>query len=99
MHFDFPLGGQSGLVVECFSRDRGVAGSSLTSITVLCPWARPINPCLVLVQPRKDPSRHNWKIVDGDVKNQSKHPLGACLIQIGLYQINNPKVQALVTWQ
>ena len=27
--------------------------SRLTSFTVLCPRARPINPCLVLVQPRK----------------------------------------------
>ena len=28
-------------------------GSSLTGITGLCPWARHINPSLVLVQPRK----------------------------------------------
>ena len=28
-------------------------GSSLTGITALCPWARHINPSLVLVQPRK----------------------------------------------
>ena len=43
----------SGSVVECLTRDRGAAGSSLTGVTVLCPWARHINPCLVLVQPRK----------------------------------------------
>ena len=30
----------SGSVVECLTRDRGAAGSSLTGITALCPWAR-----------------------------------------------------------
>ena len=35
---------------EWLTRDWGAAGSSLT---VLCPWARHINPSLVLVQPRK----------------------------------------------
>ena len=44
---------RSGSVVECLTWDRGVAVSSLTGITVLCPWARHINSCLVLVQPRK----------------------------------------------
>ena len=28
-------------------------GSSLIGVPVLCPWERHINPCLVLVQPRK----------------------------------------------
>ena len=49
-------------VVECLTQDRGVAGSSLTGVTVLCPRARHINPCLVLVQPGK--SCPNGKIVD-----------------------------------
>ena len=40
-------------MVECLTRDRGAAGSSLTSVIALCPWARHINPSLVLVQPRK----------------------------------------------
>ena len=43
----------SGSVVECLTQDRGAAGSSLTGVTALCPWARHINPSLVLVQPRK----------------------------------------------
>ena len=43
---------RSGSVVECLTRDRRAAGSSLTSVTVLCPLARHINPSLVLVQPR-----------------------------------------------
>ena len=44
---------RSGLVGECLIQDRGATGSSLTGVTVLCPWARNINPSLVLVQPRK----------------------------------------------
>ena len=43
----------SGSVVECLTQDRRAAGSSLTGITALCPWARHINPSLVLVPPRK----------------------------------------------
>ena len=44
---------RSGSEVECLTRDWRVAGSSLTGIIALCPWARHINPSLVLVQPRK----------------------------------------------
>ena len=40
-------------VVECLTTDIRAARSSLTGVTVLCTWARHINPCLVLVQPRK----------------------------------------------
>ena len=40
-------------VVERLTRDRGAVGSSLTGVTPLCPWARHINPSLVLVKPRK----------------------------------------------
>ena len=43
----------SGSVEECLTWDRGAAGSSLTDITELCPWARHINSSLILVQPRK----------------------------------------------
>ena len=46
-------GERSGSVVECLTRERGAAGSSLTVVTVLCPWARHINPSLVLVQRKK----------------------------------------------
>ena len=42
-----------GLVVECLTRDRGVAGLSLTRGTVLYPCARHFILCVVLVQPRK----------------------------------------------
>ena len=40
-------------MVECLTRDRGAAGSSLTGVTVLCPLARHINPSLAVVQHRK----------------------------------------------
>ena len=44
---------RSGLVVECLTQDRRAAGSSLTGVTAICPSARHVNPCFVLVQPRK----------------------------------------------
>ena len=40
-------------MVECLTRNRGAAGSSLTGVTALCPLAIYINPSFVLVQPRK----------------------------------------------
>ena len=40
-------------LVECLTRERGAAGSSLFGVTVLFLWARHINSSLVLVQPRK----------------------------------------------
>ena len=43
---------RSGSVVECFTRDRGASGLSLTGVTVLS-LSKNINPSLVLVQPRK----------------------------------------------
>ena len=46
-------GGGGGAGVECLTRDRGAAGSSLTGVTALCPLTSQINPSLVLVQPRK----------------------------------------------
>ena len=50
---------RSGSVVECLTWDRGAAGSSLTGVTALCPWASPIQ------EVQEDPSLYNWKIVDG----------------------------------
>ena len=47
------LAPQGSTVVECLTRDWGASWSSLTGVTVLCPWARQIYPSLVLVQPRK----------------------------------------------
>ena len=59
------------------SRGQVVAGSSLTGVTVVCPWARHINPSLVLVQPRKTPPDITEKVFsDWDVKNQINQKLG-----------------------
>ena len=43
----------SSSVVECLTRDRGAAGSSLTGVTELWSLSKNIDPSLVLVQPRK----------------------------------------------
>ena len=51
--FCFCKNERCGLVVEFLSRDLRAVGSSLAVVTVLCPRARLIYPCLVLVQPRK----------------------------------------------
>ena len=64
---------RSGSVVECLSRR--VVVSSLTGVTVLCPWARHTETHCSLFSngsTKEDPSRRNWKIADRDVKNQIK---------------------------
>ena len=54
-------------VAQCLTRDQGAAGSSLTDITALCPWAG---------STQEDLSLHNWKIVDGMLRiNQTKQKL------------------------
>ena len=40
-------------MVECLTRGRGAAGSSLTSVTALWSLSKSPYPSLVLVQPRK----------------------------------------------
>ena len=58
----------SGSVVECLTRDRGAAGSSLTGVTALCPWAS-----LVLVQPRKTrPFKTERLLMGRKESNQTK---------------------------
>ena len=65
---------RSGSVVECLTWDRGAAGSSLTGDTALCPWARHINPSLVLVQPRKTRPYITERLLIGRKEsNQIKH--------------------------
>ena len=56
-----------------------VAGLVLTGVTALCPWARHINPYLVLVQLMKARPNITEQIVDWDVKNQikQKKPTGS----------------------
>ena len=61
-------------MVECLTWDRGVVGSSLTRVTVFCPWARHINSCLALLQPRKTRPDITEIVVKNflNVKNQIK---------------------------
>ena len=53
---------RSGSVVECLTRDRGAAGSSLTCVVSL---SKNINPSLVLVQPRKTRPFINERLLMG----------------------------------
>ena len=58
-------GGGGGPVVECLTRDRGVADSRLTRGTAFCPSARHINSCLVPIQPRKSCPSITEKLMTG----------------------------------
>ena len=64
---------RGGSVVECRTTEREVGGSKPTT-AVLCPWARHFTPrkYWLITQEAVAPSRHDWKIVDWDVKPQHK---------------------------
>ena len=66
-------GERGGSVVECRTPEREVGGSKPTA-AVLCPWARHFTPWKywLITQEAVAPSRHDWKIVDWDVKPQHK---------------------------
>ena len=66
-------GERGGSVVECRTPEREVGGSIPTA-AVLCPWARHFTPrkYWLITQEAVTPSRHDWKIVDWDVKPQHK---------------------------
>ena len=71
---------RSGSEVECLTRDRGAAGSSLTGVTALCPSARHINPSLVLVQPRKTHPYITERLLMGRKESyQTNHSQKNCL--------------------
>ena len=67
------IGERGGSVVECRTPEREVGGSKPTT-AVLCPWARHFTPrkYWLITQEAVAPSRHDWKIVDWDVKPQHK---------------------------
>ena len=69
------VGERGGSVVECRTPEREVRGSRPTS-AVLCPWARHFTPrkYWLITQEAMAPSRHDWKIVDWDVKPQHNQP-------------------------
>ena len=68
-------GERGGSVVECRTPEREVRGSRPTA-AVLCPWARHFTPrkYWLITQEAMAPSRHDWKIVDWDVKPQLNQP-------------------------
>ena len=67
------LGERGGSVVECRTPERKVGGSKPTA-AMLCPWTRHFTPrkYWLITQEAVAPSRHDWKIVDWDVKPQHK---------------------------
>ena len=76
-----PKGERGGSVVECRTLEREVRGSRPTA-AVLCPWARHFTPrkYWLITQEAMAPSRHDWKIVDWDVKPQHNQPTNMNLI-------------------
>ena len=68
-------GERGGSVVECRTPEREVGGSRPTA-AMLCPWARHFTPWKyrLITQEAMAPSRHDWKIVDWDVKPQHNQP-------------------------
>ena len=68
-------GERGGSVVECRTPEREVRGSRPTA-AVLCPWARHFTPrkYWLITQEAMAPPRHDWKIVDWDVKPQHNQP-------------------------
>ena len=78
------IGERGGSVVECRTPEREVRGSRPTT-AVLCPWARHFTPrkYWLITQEAMAPSRHDWKIVDWDVKPQHNQPTSDIIVQIG----------------
>ena len=79
--FTMCWGERGGSVVECRTPEREVRGSRPTA-AVLCPWARHFTPrkYWLITQEAMAPSRHDWKIVDWDVKPQHNQPTMCRLI-------------------
>ena len=76
----------SGRVLD--SRPRGCGLEPHTGVTVLCPWARHINPQLSTGSTQEEPSGPNWKIVDWHVKNQMKENYTVSKESIELWKSN-----------
>ena len=72
--------------LQCRTPEREVRGSRPTA-AVLCPWARHFTPWKywLITQEAMAPSRHDWKIVDWDVKPQHNQPTKAHFkVSVGL---------------
>ena len=77
---------RGGSVVECRTPEREVGGSKPTA-AVLCPWARHFTPrkYWLITQEAMAPSRHDWKIVDWDVKPQHNQPKSfTCILSVSV---------------
>ena len=81
---------RGGSVVECRTPERGVGGSKPTA-AVLCPWARHFTPrkYWLITQEAVAPSRHDWKIIDRDVKPQHKQTNKPPLPAGSIYSLKN----------
>ena len=79
-------GERGGSVVECRTPEREVRGSRPTA-AVLCPWARHFTPrkYWLITQEAMAPSRHDWKIVDWDVKPQHNQPTNCAPLVADLF--------------
>ena len=84
-------GERGGSVVECRTPEREVRGSRPT-VAVLCPWARHFTPrkYWLITQEAMAPSRHDWKIVDWDVKPQHNQPTPNEHFEYGYPHSNTP---------
>ena len=94
-------GERGGSVVECRTPVREVRGSRPTA-AVLCPWARHFTPWKywLITQEAMAPSRHDWKIVDWDVKPQHNQPTNACVDPRCRYNLGLPSwEQVLKCWK
>ena len=96
-------GERGGSVVECRTPEREVRGSRPTS-AVLCPWARHFTPrkYWLITQEAMAPSRHDWKIVDWDVKpqhNQIKAWMSLNLGQIPPLTMELAALERLKYWR
>ena len=72
-----------------FSGERGGSVVECPTAAVLCPWARHFTPrkYWLITQEAVAPSRHDWEIVDWDVKPQHKQNIFSH-DQLNLFQIN-----------
>ena len=82
--------------------DSGARGpGSRPTSAVLCPWARHFTPrkYWLITQEAMAPSRHDWKIVDWDVKPQHNQPTNPVLPLTGFIFLNLfGLLECLVMW-
>ena len=101
---EIPAGERGGSVVACRTPKREVGGSKPTAAE-LCPWAGHFTPrkYWLITQEAVAPSRHDWKIVDWDVKPQHKQTNEIpAFYSTGIFAWYTPKATILAfgrTWR